>query len=279
MEFTFLGTSGWEQYPGLWCECGNCAKARRLGGRNIRANACGWLAPDCLIDLPPQIAIQAMRHGVALSSARHLLATHTHDDHFTAHWLWGRKLYDDEANRSCSPRFSSLPQLHIYGNSLVCDKVNAIIDKDPGGYAMDATVVEPFKRYVRDGLDFIGVTANHFNRQALNYIISRDGATMLYALDTGRILPETMAFLRKFKFDLVVLEGTYGYGSESETHCNLKAVEEIFASFKGDGLLKDGAKFCVSHISPHFTPVHDEIEPVMAARGITIAYDGMNIKI
>ena len=58
MEFTFLGTSAGEQYPGAWCKCENCEKARRLGGRNIRKNSCAWLAPDCLIDFPGDIFMQ-----------------------------------------------------------------------------------------------------------------------------------------------------------------------------------------------------------------------------
>jgi len=33
--------------------------------------------------------------------------------------------------------------------------------------------------------------------------------------------------------------------------------------------------FCASHIAPHFTPVHDEIAPALAEKGITVAYDGM----
>jgi hypothetical protein len=45
------------------------------------------------------------------------------------------------------------------------------------------------------------------------------------------------------------------------------------------GLLKPGAKFCASHICPHWTPVHDEIAPVMAEKGVTIAYDGMKIEL
>ena len=281
MKFTFLGTSGWEQYPGLWCACANCKKALEKGGKNIRANACAWLEPDILLDLPPQIFFQSMRCGVDIRKARCLLVTHAHDDHFAPHWLWGRKLYGDEKNRDYSPRFSELPQLRIFGNATVYDKVRAIMDKDPGGYAMEVTKVEPFRKYATADITFIGLPANHHDNEnrGLNYIIEKNGKTLLYALDSGYFLPESLAEIKKHKFDLVVAEGTYGYGAESETHCNFRKLEEIYNMFVAEKLLKNGSRFCVSHISPHFTPIHEDIAPVMAEKGITIAYDGLKLNL
>ena len=36
MKILFLGTGASEGIPGLFCECDLCAKARALGGKNIR---------------------------------------------------------------------------------------------------------------------------------------------------------------------------------------------------------------------------------------------------
>lgn len=282
MEFTFLGTSSWEQSPGLWCACDNCKKALEQGGKNIRANACAWLEPDILLDLPPQIFFQSMRCGVDIRKARCLLVTHAHDDHFAPHWLWGRKLYEDEKNRDYSPRFSELPRLSVFGNTTVYDKVRMIMDKDPGGYAMEVTKVEPFMKYKMEHFAFIGLPANHYDEknQGLNYIIEKNGKTLLYALDSGYFLPESFAEIKKHKFDLVVAEGTYGYNStESETHCNFKKVEKIYHMFVDAKLLKRGSRFCVSHISSHFSPVYEDIAPVMAEKGINVAYDGLSLKL
>ncbi|MDD5598938.1 MAG: MBL fold metallo-hydrolase [Victivallaceae bacterium] len=281
MKFIFLGTSGWEQYPGLWCACANCKKALEQGGKNIRANACAWIEPDILIDLPPQIFFQSMRCKVDIRKARCLLVTHAHDDHFAPHWLWGRKLYEDEKNRDYSPRFSELPQLRVFGNATVYDKVRAIMDKDPGGYALEVIKVEPFRKYETEHFAFTGLPANHRDgeNRGLNYIIGKNGKTLLYALDSGYFLPESFAEIKKHKFDLVVAEATYGYGAESETHCNFKKLEEIYNMFVDAELLKSGSRFCVSHISPHFTPIHEDIAPVMAEKGITIAYDGLKLNL
>ena len=59
MHFQFLGTSAGEQFPGLWCQCPTCAKARALGGRNIRSNSCAFLSPDCLLDIGVEAFQQA----------------------------------------------------------------------------------------------------------------------------------------------------------------------------------------------------------------------------
>ncbi|HIE29596.1 TPA: hypothetical protein EYP66_20185 [Candidatus Poribacteria bacterium] len=58
---------------------------------------------------------------------------------------------------------------------------------------------------------------------------------------------------------------------------NIRKVEKAYLLFQRDGLLKKDALFCISHISPHFTPLHDEIAPIMAEKGITVAYDGMEV--
>ena len=53
MELTFLGTAAAEQYPGIWCTCDYCTRARQLGGKNIRKTSSIHFAENCLIDFPP----------------------------------------------------------------------------------------------------------------------------------------------------------------------------------------------------------------------------------
>jgi len=90
-------------------------------------------------------------------------------------------------------------------------------------------------------------------------------------------VPETLALLQWRRFDLAIIEGTFGHGAHDECHMNFRKVEKAKQLFDEMGLLKPGALFCVSHIAPHFTPVDDEIAPVTAEKGITVAYDGMRL--
>lgn len=285
MNLTFLGTSAGEQYPGYWCRCEECEKARRLGGRNLRKNSCAWLAPDTLIDFPPEIFLQAERFGVQVIDAQHLLFTHSHEDHFCPYMLSWRRMPLDmplPAPRSAvGPRFSPLQTLHVYGNRPVCEGVKRWVGADPVEFALELHLVEPFREIQAGPMRLTPVLGNHPDAgdRALNYIIERDGKTLLYALDTGWFLPETYAEIARHRYDLVVIEGTFGFGAESEAHMNFRKLEDARRLFVQDGLLKPGAPFCASHICPHFTPVHDEVAPMMAEKGITVAYDGLSVEV
>jgi len=128
----------------------------------------------------------------------------------------------------------------------------------------------------------VPVQANHPDgggHNGLNYIIHREGRTILYATDTGWFLPESYAEVAKHKYDLAVVEGTFGYGADCEAHMDFRKLERLRQQFDRDQLLKPGALFCATHIAPHFTPVHDEIAPLMADKGVTVAYDGMVVDI
>ena len=90
MEFTFLGTGAAEQYPGLWCTCPYCTRARKLGGKNIRRTSSAHFAGDCLIDFPPETFSQAEKYGIDLLASKLLLVTHSHEDHFYPQLLYWR---------------------------------------------------------------------------------------------------------------------------------------------------------------------------------------------
>jgi len=285
MLFQFLGTSAGEQYPGFWCKCENCQKARQLGGKNIRKNSCAWIFPNCLIDFPPEIFMQAERFGVEIIETEFLLLTHSHEDHFYP-WMpgWRRMLLGTKLppeKSSVGPRFSELKTLRIYGNNRVCKEVEKWVRVNSPEYAVKINIVEQFRQYDLGEMRIIPLLANHpdGDERGLNYVIEKEGRTILYALDTGWFLPDTEAEIKKHRFDLVVIEGTFGYGAEDEAHMNFRKVEEAYKLFKTQNLLKCDGLFCISHLCPHFTPVHDEIAPLMAKKGIIIAYDGMEISI
>ena len=284
MEFVFLGTSAGEQYPGFWCKCENCQKARELGGRNIRRNSCAWLSPDTLLDFSPGVFAQADRFGVPIIEARHLIVTHSHDDHLGLFALAWRGMKPDQElpppHTVVGPRFSPLPTLHIVGNEAVCEAVRGRLG-DGAATATEIRCIEPYRPHTLGPMTVTPMLANHPDRdgRGYNYVVEREGRTLLYALDTGWFLPETLAEIGRHRYDLVVLEGTFGYGAEDECHMNFRKAAEARRLFGEKGLLKPGALFCLSHICPHFTPVHDEIAPIMAEQGITIAYDGMRIEL
>ena len=284
MHFVFLGTSAGEQFPGFWCTCDVCEKARRLGGRNVRRNSCAWLAPDCLIDFSPGVFAQADRFGVPIVRSRYLLITHSHEDHLGLFPLGWRRMAPDQPlpppRTVVGPRFSPLETLHVVGNRAACAAVSGRVG-DLEAAAVQMHPALPLQPLELGPLRVTPLLANHpdAGERGYNYIVERDGRTVLVALDTGWFLDETLAEILAHRYDLVVLEGTFGYGAESEGHMNFRKVERAHALFVERGLLMPGAHFCITHMAPHFAPVHDEIAPVMAAKGITVAYDGLRLKL
>jgi len=285
MRFTFLGTSAGEQYPGFWCRCENCEQARRLGGRNRRKNSCAHLAPDTHLDFPPEIFMQAERFGVQVIEARYLLVTHSHEDHYNPYPLGWRRMSPDVTlpppTDVVGPRFSPLHTLHVCGNKPVCDGVRDYVRGDPDEWAIEIRQVEPFREFELGPMEVMPLRANHPDRgeNGLNYIIRREGKTILYATDTGWFLPETYEEIAKHRYDLAVIEGTFGFGADAEGHMDFRKLEKARRLFDEDGLLKPDALFCATHIAPHFTPVHEEIAPLMAEKGVTVAYDGMVVEV
>lgn len=288
MEFTFLGTAAGEQYPGFWCQCENCEKARRLGGKNIRKNCASWIEPNCLIDFPSEVFMQAERYDIDLLKTEILLVTHSHEDHLFPYLLKWRYMSADislsqeiERKQLSAPRFNKLKTLKIYGNQSVYDKIKNMNNGNLKELALEINLVEPYKRYDLGEMRIIPLTANHPDEQGygLNYIIEKEGKTILYALDTGWFLPETLVELKKYKYDMVVIEGTCGEGADNLNHMNFRHVKMAYEFFINNHLLKDQTKFFVTHLSPHWTPVHDEIAPVLESQGIKVSYDGLNVHV
>lgn len=294
MRFTFLGTSAGEQYPGVFCRCENCERARALGGRNVRANSCAHLAPDCMIDFNNSAPLRALQFGVSLPAVEHLLITHPHGDHYAPGLLRLRRMKpglslplsdeDRHGPDSISPRFCELPMLHVYGSEQVREGLRENgKDFDPQTLRLEMHSIGYYEEFAAGDMQCLSLKANHMPgaaSPAMNYIIRRAGRTILYAMDTGWFFEETWERIRQFRYDLAVIEGTFGFGREDpKAHMNLAAVERAHALFRSHDLLKDGALFCVSHICPHWTPPHDEIAPVMAEKGITMAYDGFSVEL
>ncbi|HEX28759.1 TPA: hypothetical protein ENG04_01615 [Candidatus Poribacteria bacterium] len=53
MKVKFLGTAAAEGWPGVFCECENCRRAREAGGKNIRTRSSLLLNDIYKVDLPP----------------------------------------------------------------------------------------------------------------------------------------------------------------------------------------------------------------------------------
>lgn len=295
MKFTFLGTAASEQYPAIFCSCEYCQKARERGGRNVRVCSSAYLEPDCLIDCNPGTVTRAQEFGVFLPAIERLLVTHSHADHFAPGVIRCRRMNagvklpvtPEDRKTVMGVRFCELPMLHVYGTEAVCQGLRENgQDPDPEVLRIQLHRVDCFETFEAGDMRCVALKADHNQGKGvsatpgLNYIIQRGGKTILYALDTGWFPDETLQKICEFQYDLVVMDATFGLGREDpKAHMNLPLVEKALHLFRERRLLKEGTPFCATHICPHWTPIHDEIAPIMAAKGITVAYDGLSINL
>jgi len=289
VKITFIGTSAGEGYPGVWCECVNCRKARQWGGRNIRGNACSMIDDDFLIDFSAHFVAMAPRLGISPSKIEGLLVTHAHMDHFAPEFLEKRAmrlelrgLSDEEKMKHISPNFTELPLLHVFGNVYTRQKLYAqpfVMEQEQNTniafHLTETGVVQSFK-----DLTFTPVRAQHTNiyGYAHSYIIERGGKTLLYASDTGGYDDDMMELVLSKKYDCIIMEGTFGLGASVDGHMSLEKNRRMLKLFNDHGVWKNGVNFHLTHICPHWTPPHDEYAAMLQEEGIEVAYDGKVIE-
>ena len=289
MKVTFIGTSAGEGYPGIWCKCENCEKARRLGGRNLRGNTCAMIDDDTLIDLNAHFPYMAPRLGIDPARLRVLLVTHTHIDHFIPEWLSRRGmtpelegLSDEEKRKRVSPCFTPLPTLTVVGNRYVREKLYGVkgLMTHPETYRLQYRPVTDGVEMAFGDLKVTPIRSRHTNIRgfAHNYIIERGGKTLLYASDCGGYDEDMMDAVLSKQYDCVIMEGTFGLGASIDGHMSLEKIRKMKALFDAKGVWKRGSNLHLTHICPHWSPVHDEYEPMLAAEGISLAYDGKVIE-
>jgi len=267
MKIIFLGTSAGEEYPGIWCECENCAKAREWGGKNIRRNSSVILDGDVMIDMGKTAHIQAERFGLNLREIRTLLVTHSHKDHFNTHTLWTR-----------SAAFPPAPCLNIFGSKQVYDTLLNNERYNSDSWQVSFNLAEPFQKYnISGNLEIYTLDGNHGDGQAraVNYIITRGSRTFLYLSDTGWPFDETLEALARFKYDFIITEGTGGLADYWGGHLNLDKNIELLEFFNANKLWKAKPDYYVTHVAPHWCPPHDEYAPVLEKHGLKLAYDGL----
>ena len=82
MKFQYLGTAAAEGIPAIFCQCENCEKCRKAGGRNIRTRSQAIINDDLLIDFNADSYMHFLNNNTDTSKIKYCLITHTHSDHF-----------------------------------------------------------------------------------------------------------------------------------------------------------------------------------------------------
>lgn len=282
MKLTFLGTAAANAFPEAFCACANCEAARALGGPSLRKRSAALVNDDLLIDLGPDIMAASQMHGRPLTGVRYCLQTHGHADHLDPSHLLSR-----------SPGYgvTSAPRLHFYASRATAEVAARLLEPDVTPASLfdpavgetlnlEIHIVEPLQPFSVGGYRAIGFPTDHDDSvEPLLYSIEGGGRTLFYGTDTAP-LPERIweGFHRHtLRFDLVILDHTYGPQKEGPGHLSAAQFLEQAARMRAEGLLAEGAKLVATHIAHDGNPAHPELVEFARANGYEVAYDGWTV--
>ena len=139
MKIQYFGTAAAEGWPGLFCRCGVCERARQAGGKNLRTRSQALIDGKILIDFPADSYLHMLRDGLDLPSIHTLILTHSHQDHWYP---------EDLAFRGEGFSHDIDGMLDIYGNDACAARLRAILPIVGQGMmdAMQARYHEPAAR-------------------------------------------------------------------------------------------------------------------------------------
>jgi len=264
---------------------GHSYQAWLRGGKDIRCASGMFIAPDILVELNDCTAAQLTHFGIPHTQIRHLVISHGHCDHFQPEKVL------DFAEKLSGP-------LQIYGNTMIRDALDFAAvygwddqrlehvtrDRCRNDTMHTVTLEQPFNL---DSVTVTPVPASHMidrsftilEQQALNFVFERDGKTLFYNLDSNWLLPKTLAFLSRYRFDIAIFDATWcdltDIDIKGTGHHNFAMLEKTVGQFRERGMFSDNAVIVYSHLSTGNAPPHDETAERLARQGITLAYDGM----
>jgi phosphoribosyl 1,2-cyclic phosphate phosphodiesterase len=283
MELTFLGTAASEGYPVPFCRCENCARARALGGPNLRHRSAALIDGVLLIDLGPDVMAASLRLGVPLTDVRYCLLTHEHADHLDGSNLRSRSP-SAKVDAPCMELYATAGALRLAAEALEA-RLPAGGMLDPAvaqALNLSACAVAPGETFHAGPYRVTAIPAQHdAGIVPLLYAIERDGRALFYATDTGLLTADAWAALAAWagRFNVVVLDHTFGLTERGGGHNNAAQFMETLEQLRANGLMAEDCRVFAHHLGHHSNPDHETLSRYAAARGYDVAYDGLTVRV
>lgn len=279
MKIKFYGTAAAEGFPGMFCSCETCEKARKKGGKNIRTRSGTAINNELMIDFSADTYLHILNYGLDLRDIKACLITHGHDDHiypYDFHYrVFGYAYFMNEEEKK---------PLQIYSTKSSASELLPILElsEKRDEKALKWNEIVPYNTYKILDYNVTPLKADHAkDLDPVIYIIEKDGKAILYAHDTGYFLEETWDYIEKskIKFDFVALDCTSILNEKAyKNHMGIKACCDV-----KERLLKTNADentvFCLHHFSHNGKLIYDELVPVAKELGFEVSYDSAEFEI
>jgi len=267
MRTTLLGTGAADIHAPDGCSCPNCVLVKQRGGRSRRTYSSAVTDGELLIDCGPTVPGQLAAVAPA-DSPRYLLMTHPDSDHF-----------DPDAIAAIAAA-CPVEGLIVVGSTPVVETLRT----HRGGPALRLIPAVPFETLEVGPWSITPLPARHRGEagDSLIYIVTREARSLLYASDTGPLLPQALAELAGRRLEAVVAEATFGLQTNSipdlaSAHMNFPLLSELRQALLGYGTIGMDTPVVATHLSLHFCPPYEESASWLAAHGILLGYDGLTV--
>lgn len=278
MKIQYLGTAAAEGVPAIFCDCDNCKRSRKLGGKNIRTRSQAIIDETLLVDFPADTYMHFLRYNLPMTKIKSCIITHSHMDH----------LYPIELEMrisGCYAQVDSGEALTVYSAQSGYDMVRGVIERyNISENDVRAVLIKSFEMFEADGYKITPIKASHDpSSSPVVYAIEKDGKRLLYFNDSSELCEESMKCLKTFSdqpFDLISLDCTAAcLDIEYVGHMNLKRCSAIREAFFEIGVADENTRFVLTHFSHNGTNVvYDDFVKIAAEENFTVAYDGMEIE-
>ena len=162
----------------------------RYGEPGIAGSTATLIDGRLLIDCGPTVPAALERFGLDKSQITDIVITHNHDDHFLPEPL--RAVVSGREGR-----------VRLFGSPQVCAVAEPYCEVHP---------VDHGSRFAAGGYEFLALPSNHtvddLFEKTFMYLISGQGKTLLYALDTAWMPSLAWRLLGKTRLDGVIWDGT-----------------------------------------------------------------------
>jgi phosphoribosyl 1,2-cyclic phosphate phosphodiesterase len=282
MNITFLGTAAATSCPLAFCRCDFCNKARKLGGKDYRKRSSIIINNDLLVDFGPDVLSASFVYGKSIADIRYLLQTHSHSDHF-----------DPSHFTTRIPEYMgvNIPPLHLFGSEATLKKMSEMVKNE--GYVSDIfdpkekqrlnleiTSVRHLQTFNFGNYHVTAFATDHDNSvDSLLYSITEGDFTVFYGTDTDILSESVWQGIKdkNLKFNVVILDHTYGPNADGGGHLNVNRYIEHVKRFKSENLLTDNARILATHLSHEGNQTHEELSKYARQIGYEIAYDGLMV--
>ena len=271
MRIRILGSAAAEAVPSLWCQCEVCRVARQNGGKDLRRRTSYIIDEDTMIDFGPDAFWQTWDAGVLWEDLKQIIFTHQHSDHCNPVELgWRRKGFAQNA-----------PALTIYGSPEIrkyCESIMGKTDMKSVDLWPDTTWVEPENGVPLQAhnMEIFSIPARHSAEDARNYILTRDGKSLLIAHDSGFWTEEAWNTIAGRTVDCVIFDGTCAlkFADVEEGHMGAAVGVRFRDELLKRGILKKDGLAIVNHFSHNGNSLQADLEAYFTPCGIEVGYDG-----